>query len=68
MDDLESRLSELSVEDGEPPPPRVLEEVTVEGVVKHFKKLQTSDNSESFKASSLSSFISFIFSLIHHEI
>lgn len=45
---LQSKLAELDVggEEG-PPPPKVLEEVTVEGVVKHFRKLQASDNSES---------------------
>lgn len=34
------------VSDQSPPPERVLDELTVEGVVKHIKKLQASDNSE----------------------
>ena len=37
--------SKLNVQDTETPP-KILEELTVEGVVKHIKKLQASGNSE----------------------
>lgn len=50
MEDLLYKLSHLEVdEEGESPtpPPKVLEELTLVGVVKHIRKLQESANSES---------------------
>lgn len=52
MEDLLNKLSHLEVDEDEegelpPPPPKVLEEFTLVGVVKHLKKLQESGNSES---------------------
>lgn len=49
MEDLLSKFGTLNVgDDGAPaePPPKVLDELTVEGVVKHIRRLQSSENSE----------------------
>lgn len=45
---LQSQLGMLNVGDegSAEPPPKVLEDLTVEGVVKHIRKLQASGNSE----------------------
>lgn len=43
------KLTELGLRDEDSPaepPPKVLEELTVNGVVKHIQKLQASDNSK----------------------
>ncbi len=53
--DLRAKMGHLGVggsgaEEGEsqpPPKPKVLEELTLEGVVKHIRKLQETDNSRS---------------------
>lgn len=45
---LQSQLGQLEVgEDGEKELPKVLESLSLEGVVKHIQKLQESGNSES---------------------
>lgn len=49
MRDLQSKLGMLSVGDEtSAPPPKVLDELTVEGVVKCIRKLQASGNSAFF--------------------
>jgi hypothetical protein len=48
MEELLSQLGHLKMGEGDPPPPppKVLEELTLVGVVKHMRKLQESGNSE----------------------
>ena len=50
LSDLLSRLDMGGEVEGaaEPPPPKVLEELSLEGVVKHIRKIQASDNSEQY--------------------
>ena len=54
MRTLQARLGQLGIGgDGEgegesQPPPKVLEELTIEGVVKHIQKLKSSENSEQY--------------------
>ena len=43
---LASKLGSLNVAGNEDQPPKVLEDLTIEGVVTHIKKLQSSENSE----------------------
>ena len=47
---LQARLGALGISGGEDlegsKPPKVLDELTLEGVVNHIKKLKSSDNSE----------------------
>lgn len=44
--DLQAKLGQLDVSDDDEKLPNVLEPLSLEGVVKHIKKLQESENSE----------------------